>query len=392
MKLLKIYIFLTFSFSIVCFQSYSQLIGGKVVQVHDQKSIPYTTLAIEGTTLGIVTDFDGNFVLEIPNEHLNKTIIVSCVGYKDRILNIQSNIGRLDLLIELEALNVEIEEVVVEQTSLLPYSIIKKAVDALRINYLNMPHNYEYYYKNTDSYYKNEDKVREALVKIYDSKGYGESSIIESFKEINYRFLHSKRNFEVNDINSANTNLDNMLEFDIMRHQSNITDKRRVYDFDIVIKDEIMYKGDSVWVLSYQCKSPDLIRTGDFSVESYIGELFVNKKNYAVLYNTTTVISKNPSILSRNLYAKTYYKIENLNYAKYTFEIIYEKKGTKYMPEKIEYEINYEYDSKKDNVLLSSESELRLLDSNNSKPEVIELRDYYENLDYNPEFWSQFNY
>ena len=37
----------------------SQIIGGKVVQIDDRKSIPYTTLAIEGTTLGIVSDFDG---------------------------------------------------------------------------------------------------------------------------------------------------------------------------------------------------------------------------------------------------------------------------------------------------------------------------------------------
>ena len=84
MKPLNLQIFIISLLLLINYSLKSQIIGGKVVQIHDQRSIPYTTLAIEGTTLGIVSDFDGNFVFEFPGKHLTDNLIVTCVGFKDK--------------------------------------------------------------------------------------------------------------------------------------------------------------------------------------------------------------------------------------------------------------------------------------------------------------------
>ena len=369
----------------------SQIIGGKVVQIHDRKSIPYTTLAIEGTTLGIVTDFDGNFVFEFSGEHLSGNIVVTCIGYKDRIIEIRRISGRLDIVIELEPTNIEIEEVIVEQKSLLPYSIVKKAVDAAYLNYISKPYNYELYYKNIDETSAGETFEREAIVLLHDKKGYKPTSVYKTFKEINYRFLHSKRNFEINNLNFGNTNIDDLLEFDIARHKANILDKRRIYDFDIVIKDEIIYNGDSVWVLAYQCNKPGLIHTGDFSAKTYSGEIFIKKKDYAVLYNNTAVTTKNPSSLSRNLYVDKNANTLKINNASYNFEVYYKKGESSYVLDKITYKISYTYKKSDKGQVINSESEFKVLNVNIESPQELDIRDYFEDVEFDAGFWAEFN-
>lgn len=392
MKVIKIISISVLLLLLLNFSLKSQIIGGKVVQIHDQKSIPYTTLAIEGTTLGIVTDFDGNFVFDFPKKHLTGNLIVTCIGYKDKTIELRRISGRLDIVIELESTNVEIEEVVVEKKSLLPYSIVKKAVDAAYMNYISKAYNYELYYKNIDKTSDKKDFEREAIVLLHDKKGYRPTSVYNTFKEINYRFLQSKRNFEINNLNSGNTNIDDLLEFDIARHQANILDKRRIYDFDIVIKDEIIYKGDSVWVLAYLCNKPGLIHTGDFSAETYSGEIFIKKKDYAVLYNNTVVTTNNPSSLSRNLYVDKKGKASNIKNASYSFEVYYKKDVSSYVLDKIIYKVSFVYKKSEKRQVLDSESELRVLNVNTESPQELDIRDYFEDVEFDSEIWSGFSH
>ncbi|WP_346709780.1 SusC/RagA family TonB-linked outer membrane protein [Phocaeicola salanitronis] len=90
-------------------------ISGKVVDENGEVLIG-VSLLVKGTTIGTITDFDGNFSLEVPE---NATLVVSYVGFKTQEFKVE---GRTDWTIKLESDNKVLDEVVV-----VGYGVVKKS-------------------------------------------------------------------------------------------------------------------------------------------------------------------------------------------------------------------------------------------------------------------------
>lgn len=74
-------------FMLMCFtftanaEKVTASIKGKVIDVNTNEPIPYATVALEGSSVGAVTNFEGEFVIEnVPMGHYH--VIASCVGYR----------------------------------------------------------------------------------------------------------------------------------------------------------------------------------------------------------------------------------------------------------------------------------------------------------------------
>lgn len=96
-------------------QQENRIIKGKVIDEKGETLIGVSIL-VKGTTIGTVTDFDGNFSLEVPK---NGTLIISYVGYKSQEIKVS---GRTDFAITLASDNKLLDEVVV-----VGYGVVKKS-------------------------------------------------------------------------------------------------------------------------------------------------------------------------------------------------------------------------------------------------------------------------
>jgi TonB-linked SusC/RagA family outer membrane protein len=90
-------------------------IRGKVTDTSGEP-LPGATVMVKGTTIGIVTDADGNFILRIPSDA--QTLQVSFVGMKTQEIPIA---GRATFNVQLEEETIGLEEVVA-----IGYGVIKK--------------------------------------------------------------------------------------------------------------------------------------------------------------------------------------------------------------------------------------------------------------------------
>lgn len=95
-------------------------IRGKVVDNNGQP-LPGANVVVEGTTIGTVTDFDGNYSITIPNNSCQLTF--SFIGYNSKTLPISNSV--MNIALEESAMN--LEEVVV-----VGYGSKKKASEALQ--------------------------------------------------------------------------------------------------------------------------------------------------------------------------------------------------------------------------------------------------------------------
>ena len=88
---------------------------GKVVDKNTREPLPGATIVANGTTVGVTTNIDGEFVLNVPKNA--KTISVSFIGYETTKMNVAANV-----MIELLSSSQSVDEVVV-----VGYGVMRKS-------------------------------------------------------------------------------------------------------------------------------------------------------------------------------------------------------------------------------------------------------------------------
>jgi len=85
-----------------------EIISGRVIDAEIGEPLPGVNIALEGTTIGTTTDFQGVFELAVPD--LQQTLVISFIGYVSQAISVE---GRTSLDIELEPVITGMDEVVV---------------------------------------------------------------------------------------------------------------------------------------------------------------------------------------------------------------------------------------------------------------------------------------
>ncbi|MBN2893399.1 MAG: carboxypeptidase-like regulatory domain-containing protein [Bacteroidales bacterium] len=336
-KVLIFSIFILFANNIFSSPLGDITITGKVINAATKEPLPYVTVALK-SNIAVYTDFDGNFSITFPDKYTNDSLIVSYVGFIKRNLSIAKFRNIPNFVIELKPTDYGIENVVVVADSKSPKTIIKKANNNIMNNYVHEPFNYIFNFEKTIKQANNQtEKITGELV-LFDKSGYYRSDYTKTFKSINYRFENIKRSNIVTRLAEGYVNIDDVLKADIVRNTDNVLDIKNLSDFDFSLEHD-MYNGDSVWIIVYNCKEPNITNTGSLYSKSLSGELVINKLDYAVLINTSTLkldfisdlgISFTKNNSSKN---KTNVEIKHTSY--------YEKKNDLYALKSIEYQISY---------------------------------------------------
>ena len=66
------------------------MVSGKITDSGDGSGIPGTSIAIKGTTKGVVTDVNGAFKISVPS---GASLVISSVGYLTQTI-VVGNVGR----------------------------------------------------------------------------------------------------------------------------------------------------------------------------------------------------------------------------------------------------------------------------------------------------------
>jgi len=84
-SLKKLTLLLILSFSFTCHtilaQNFTEF-KGKVTSKNNGKALALADLTVKGTNISTISNTDGKFALKVPNTDLNKSVIISYLGYK----------------------------------------------------------------------------------------------------------------------------------------------------------------------------------------------------------------------------------------------------------------------------------------------------------------------
>lgn len=381
------YALILFFLSIPWFAGAQLELSGTVYDKQSGNELPFVNIGISGTAVGTQSNENGNFRLQVPGEHADKLITFSSVGYHEFQIPAEEAAKRGNLKISLEAFDYSIDEVVVEDQSYFPYLLLKRAVDNIHKNYIQKPHNYRLWYDSRMTYNDTLHRERQAVLLLYDSRGYSDKDFYEGYVNRNYRFIQSKRNFEVRTARDGYTWADELLSFDIVRTGGNILKNSYKNEFDVKIQKSEFYRGDSVWILSYECRKPGLVTTGFYYPENYSGEIYISKENYAVVKNQSRGEIKHLSRYGRDLYIPEPERKHHPENVSFNFTVEYEKSDGYYRLS----EIAYSLEADKSNFWKTSDAHFKVKKVILDDPEIIEQRDYIENQSYSSDFRTNYS-
>lgn len=167
MKYIKKFIFFVFLIFVanISLAQKTFVIKGKVIDFSTNDPVPYASISVRNTSIGVNTDFEGNFVIQFPAASFD-SLKVSCMGYFSRSVLLPQDSLAQTITFQLKPTEIQLHEVVVHAGENPAWAIIRKVIDNKKINNYKKLDSYEY-----ESYNKIEvdinnisDKLREKRI------------------------------------------------------------------------------------------------------------------------------------------------------------------------------------------------------------------------------------
>ncbi len=129
-------------FIIFSFHSESQTkVRGEIIDSETLEGIPFASIVFSGTTVGCVSDYDGNFFIKSNNS--SKFLIISCIGYTNDTVKIKPNsYQEIKILLKPDLYN--IGEIIVKPGKDPALILIKKVIRNKKKNNINKLKTYSY--------------------------------------------------------------------------------------------------------------------------------------------------------------------------------------------------------------------------------------------------------
>jgi hypothetical protein len=137
---------------------------GKVIDAVTRKPVVFANVYLINSSVGTVTNSDGEFVLKVPTQEANRTLGVSYIGYHNTELKL-SELEPEDNVIKLEPSSVQIKEVIIRTND--PTELLHMAMRRIDENYMVSPEMLIAFYRETIKQNRSYVGVSEAVLDVY---------------------------------------------------------------------------------------------------------------------------------------------------------------------------------------------------------------------------------
>ncbi|MFO8235932.1 MAG: carboxypeptidase-like regulatory domain-containing protein [Bacteroidales bacterium] len=363
-------------------------IEGQIFDKKNKKPLPYCNIGLKGKSMGTVTNASGDFILKLPAENYNDTIVVSYLGYKNKSIPVEQ-LSETQEPIYLEKMSYSIQEVIVRWTN--PYAIVTEAISRFNQNYYLKPVHITSFYRETIKRENEYTTFSEAIMKVY--KAYN-----QLFERDQFKVLKSRKNIRINEGENVfmklKSGLEAILMLDIVYKNINFLSPAHLKNYIYEYKGITHFDDHEVYEINF---SPQKESTEPL----YSGTLYINVRSLAIVAADFYLNDDNLKKISNSLIIKKKWNMKvKPKQAKYT--VNYRQFGNKYFLNQIQGNLTFRVRKKNEFLgknykvsfeMISSDidtSNIRRFDNSEiTKPQKVFIE---EINDYDPEFWGQYNY
>lgn len=246
---------------------------GSILDSKTKNELIYASITVSGTTISTISNSEGKFSIKVPTENQNASLVVSFLGYKNKVLSINELKSEKNI-VYLEPSNTVLEEVVVKLRD--AKKIFSGVLNNRSQNYGDDAIQMTGFYRETIKKRRTYVSLSESIVKI-QKQPFSESLI----DQIN--LFKGRKNTDYTKLDTINFKLQggpfSALFIDLVKYPSNIfsEDAFEIYDFNL--DDITQINGNQVFVLTFKQKP-------SYENPLYYGKLFIDAKSLALISAT----------------------------------------------------------------------------------------------------------
>ena len=137
--------------------------NGLVIDGKTKKPLEFASITVNSTNISTISNLDGKFLLKVPSSDLDKSVTVSYLGYKNKVIRLQDFSKNTVVKMEESFVNLPAVSLVASD----PIIIIKKVLKNRDVNYPNEPLIMNAFYRESIKKRRKYASLSEAVVDIY---------------------------------------------------------------------------------------------------------------------------------------------------------------------------------------------------------------------------------
>lgn len=364
------------------------LFKGKVIDREEKDVLPYTSISVNKSTIGTISNIDGDFELKIPEIMRQDTIVVSCLGYRQHLQPI-NEIVDFNYTIYLQPTSVQLKEIKV--TVINPQEIISKILSKISLNYSRDPEIMTSFYREILKQDNTYIDIAEALMEIR------KAPYENTFAQDKVKFIRGRKSMTVKPFQFVDFKIQGgpyyITKLDVVKTIDSFLDPefRDFYKYSL---DEIIEVDNrDTYVIRFKPKEK-------VDYPCYQGKLFVDMSTFALVQAEFSLSRSGLKFAHESLIKKKpkdfYVRPIDVDY-----KVSYRRTNNKWHLSTAQASINFKVKSKKDkiNSTFHSVSELLITEfkadngTHYKKNELFSAKDIFTEIitNYDEDFWGNYN-
>jgi hypothetical protein len=244
-------------------------VEGRIVDKKTGKPVVYADIIISGTNIGTVANIDGEFTLKIPWTDTVVSVIVSSVGYHNKVIRI----GKLkitDNLIKLDPAIIALAEIYIQPND--ARDLIISALNNIRDNYSNKPSMVTAFYRESIRRKRKYVTVAEAVLDAY------KASYTKPMDRDRIKILKARKSTDFQKKDTLVLKLlggpFSMFQLDFVKNPEELLEKKILQYYEFEITGQVIFDNRLAYVISF-------VQRSDIEVPLFEGEFYLEVKTLA---------------------------------------------------------------------------------------------------------------
>jgi len=247
-------------------------IKGKVVDKETLNALVFASVTLKESNIATVTNIDGEFLIKIPENESAKSLEISYLGYKNKVIPLSEmkNNGYKNI-ISLEPAPIPIKEIIIKP--IMPEQIMEKAISSISKNYPAIPNLMTAFYRETIRKNRTYVSIGEAVVEIF------KAPYSNDLRYDGVRIYKGRKSTDVEKVDTVLFKLQGgpttSLELDMAKNPEAILtmDAMKYYDYKLSGVVEIDNKPHFVI---------DFIQKPGVDIPLFMGKFYIETTSYAI--------------------------------------------------------------------------------------------------------------
>lgn len=363
------------------------LLTGKIVDYSSREPMSDVSISLQNLPVGTITNADGEFILKLPPENIDDTLIISSLGYVRKKIQV-SRMEKEDV-VALHSMSVRIREVKVKAIS------VREILAGVRNN---IRRNYATDYQLLTGFYRETLRQDEAYIHVAEA-------VLEILKapyhvaerDDKVRLLKARRSPDVQPYHWVNFKLQGgpstITLLDVAKKPETFLDPEYEMLYRYTISQVIWYKNHPVYVVRFR-------PVKDVVFPCFEGEMYIDRESFALVYARYSLADYGLSLAEASLIRKKppgfKVKPQYLNY-----QVDFSEHEGKWRLHTARAAVAFRVKSPKNRVnsVFHSVSDLLITDVKNTSLKRFPVKDLFTVndvfaemvLDYDADFWGSYN-